>query len=104
METTRSLARVGGVTDGAVFPVLVIHKRALEVEGMVDIGEAELDVEALQTILAGSITLSSYTYTSTSLAPLDAVHFSLHLTFAIRKPKKRHVLPVLVGVVGSYTA
>jgi hypothetical protein len=47
VETISSLARVRSIADSAVFPVLVVHKRALEVEGMIDVREAELDVEAL---------------------------------------------------------
>jgi hypothetical protein len=46
------LARVGGVVDDARLPVLVLRELALELKGMIDAGEAELDEVALQIVLA----------------------------------------------------
>jgi hypothetical protein len=45
------LAWIGGVADGAVFPVEIVVELALEVEGVVDGGEAEIDVVALVDVL-----------------------------------------------------
>jgi hypothetical protein len=47
MDVLSKLARIGSVTNSAVFPVAVCHKLLLEVEGIVDVGEAELDVWVL---------------------------------------------------------
>jgi hypothetical protein len=47
-----SLAGIRGVLDGAGLPFLVFMERALEVEGMVDAREAEVDVVALHVMLA----------------------------------------------------
>jgi hypothetical protein len=47
VDTLRQLTRIGGVADGAVLPRIVGHELALEVEGVVDVSEAELDVRVL---------------------------------------------------------
>lgn len=44
------LARIRCIRDGAMFPVLVVEKLALEVESVVDAGEAELDVGVLSFV------------------------------------------------------
>ena len=51
MHALGSLAGVGGIVDGARLPVLILRENALEVERMVDVGEAELDVVALYSVL-----------------------------------------------------
>jgi hypothetical protein len=51
VHATRRLARVGRVANGAVLPVGVIDELALEVECVVDGGEAEFDVVALADML-----------------------------------------------------
>jgi hypothetical protein len=50
VHATGRLAGIGSVGDGAVLPVRVVHELALEAEGVVDVGEAELDVVALSCI------------------------------------------------------
>jgi hypothetical protein len=51
VHAPRRLAWVGRVTNGAVLPVEVVVELALEVEGVVDGGEAEFDVVALTIAL-----------------------------------------------------
>jgi hypothetical protein len=48
VHAARRLARVGRITDGAVLPVEIVVELALEVEGVVDRGEAEVNVVALR--------------------------------------------------------
>jgi hypothetical protein len=50
VHATGRLAGIGSVGDGAVLPVRVVHELALEAEGVVDVGEAELDIVALSYI------------------------------------------------------
>jgi hypothetical protein len=47
VDTLRELTRVGSIANGAVLPFLIRHQLAFEVEGVVDVGEAELDVWVL---------------------------------------------------------
>jgi hypothetical protein len=47
VDTLGELARIGSVADGAVLPLLVALELVAEVEGIVDVGETELDVRVL---------------------------------------------------------
>lgn len=47
MDTTSSLAWILGIVGGAVFPVFVVREIMLEVQRVVDVSKAELDVESL---------------------------------------------------------
>ena len=47
MDTMSGLTGVGGVADNTLLPLLVICELPSEVEGVVDISEAELDVVVL---------------------------------------------------------
>ena len=52
MHATGRLAGIRSVSDGAVLPVRVVHELALEVERVIDVGEAELDVVSLSGVSA----------------------------------------------------
>jgi hypothetical protein len=47
VDTLGELTRVGSITNGAVLPGLIRYELAFEVEGVVDVGETELDVRVL---------------------------------------------------------
>jgi hypothetical protein len=47
VDASGDLAWIRSVLDGAVLPIVVRHKLLLKVEGVVDVGEAELDVRVL---------------------------------------------------------
>lgn len=47
MDALSGLAWIGGITDHAMLPFLIIHKLALELEGVVDVAEPELDILSL---------------------------------------------------------
>lgn len=50
VNANSKLARIRSIRDGAMFPVLVVEKLALEVKSVVDVGEAELDVGVLPSV------------------------------------------------------
>jgi hypothetical protein len=52
VDAVGSLAWIGGVRNSARLPILVVRERSLEVEGVVDVREAELDVETLKVMSA----------------------------------------------------
>jgi hypothetical protein len=52
VDAISSLTGIRGVLDGARLPLLVVLERAIEVKGVVDAREAELDVVALHVMLA----------------------------------------------------
>lgn len=47
MHAARQLTRVLGVPDGAVFPLFIDHQVTPEVQSVVDVAEAELNVVVL---------------------------------------------------------
>lgn len=47
MNALSSLARILGIVDVAVFPLLICPESTDEAQGVVDVGEAELDIESL---------------------------------------------------------
>ena len=48
MHASSLLTGIWREADSAGLPVLLLHEIPLEVEGVVDVGEAELDIEALE--------------------------------------------------------
>jgi hypothetical protein len=51
VDALGSLTGIGRIADRARLPILILMELALEVQGMVDIGEAKLDVVALILVL-----------------------------------------------------
>jgi hypothetical protein len=51
VDALSSLTGIGSVANCARLPVLIFVELALEVQGMVDVGEAKLDVVALIMVL-----------------------------------------------------
>ena len=50
VDTLSSLARIRCINQCAMLPILVLEKLPLELESMVDVCEAELDVRALSNV------------------------------------------------------
>lgn len=106
MYSTCSLTRIGGVVNGAWLPFLIIYELALEVQCMVDVGKAELDVVSLVAVLARVYTSrhEGKTYSSCSPAPLDAIHLSLQCALASCKFHEQRIRPILFGIESSHTS
>jgi len=47
MDALSSLARIFSIVDLAVFPLLIVPESADEIQGIVDVGEAEFNIESL---------------------------------------------------------
>jgi hypothetical protein len=47
MDALSSLARILSIVDVAVFPLLIVPESTDEIQGVVDVCEAELDIESL---------------------------------------------------------
>jgi hypothetical protein len=48
VNTLGQLTRIGCIADGTVLPILVVHEFALEIEGVVDVCKAKLDIRMLE--------------------------------------------------------